>query len=149
MSAKLRASHRAHKAHCVKTLPQHYQTPQYHQESPQGTQRGGLGGGPQGGGQGSQLCRNLSIFSGGPKVEKPNTTSPTGSMERGGGSSLFSRRSQAKRQWSIQAVKGKVTTSCLWNACKALTLGTILIFIGAGMATVGEYRWGGRRQVGW
>ncbi|XP_045608238.1 uncharacterized protein [Procambarus clarkii] len=52
---------------------------------------------------------------------------------------LRPRRSQAKRQWSIQAVKGKVTTSCLWNACKALTIGVLLIFIGAGMATVGYY----------
>ncbi|XP_042224622.1 uncharacterized protein LOC121868269 [Homarus americanus] len=52
---------------------------------------------------------------------------------------LKPRRSQAKRQWSIQAVKGKVTTRCLWNACKALTIGILLIFIGAGMATVGYY----------
>ncbi|XP_071542795.1 uncharacterized protein [Panulirus ornatus] len=52
---------------------------------------------------------------------------------------LKPRRSQAKRQWSIQAVKGKVTTRCLWNACKALTIGILLIFIGAGMATIGYY----------
>ena len=50
---------------------------------------------------------------------------------------LKPRLSQAKRQWSIQAVKGKVTTKCLWNACKALTAGVFLIFIGAAMATIG------------
>ncbi|XP_076054808.1 uncharacterized protein LOC143033356 [Oratosquilla oratoria] len=52
---------------------------------------------------------------------------------------LKPRRSQAKRQWSIQAVKGKVTTSCLWNACKALTIGILLMFVGAAMATIGYY----------
>lgn len=51
---------------------------------------------------------------------------------------LKPRRSQARRQWSIQAVKGKVTTRCLWNACKALTIGVLLILVGAAMATIGK-----------
>ncbi|XP_018017719.2 uncharacterized protein LOC108674295, partial [Hyalella azteca] len=61
------------------------------------------------------------------------------SAECGASGSFFPRRSQARREWSLQAVKGKVTTSCLWNACKALTLGTLLILIGAAMATIGYY----------
>lgn len=133
MSAKLRASQRAHKSRAVKTLSHSYQTPQYHHDTTTTTTLAFAGsGGPTQHVPGQQLCRNLSIFSGGPKVEKSSSQT---SLDRG--NSLFPRRSQAKRQWSIQAVKGKVTTSCLWNACKALTLGTILIFIGAGMATIG------------
>ena len=64
------------------------------------------------------------------------STSVSPSVENGEG--LKPRLSQAKRQWSINAVKGKVTTRCLWNACKALTFGVILIFLGAGMATIGK-----------
>ncbi|EEB13010.1 hypothetical protein Phum_PHUM218550, partial [Pediculus humanus corporis] len=36
-------------------------------------------------------------------------------------------------------VKGKVTTRCLWNACKALSIGLLLLTIGTSMAVVGYY----------
>ena len=42
-------------------------------------------------------------------------------------------------QWNVQVVRGKVTTRCLWNACKALTLGLLLLLMGCAMATVGMY----------
>ncbi|KAJ9575485.1 hypothetical protein L9F63_007690, partial [Diploptera punctata] len=42
-------------------------------------------------------------------------------------------------QWNVQVVRGKVTTRCLWNACKALTLGLLLLLLGCAMATVGQY----------
>ncbi|XP_068222402.1 uncharacterized protein [Palaemon carinicauda] len=71
------------------------------------------------------------------KLRAATTSGTSTNMQRS--ETLKPRRSQAKRQWSIQAVKGKVTTTCLWNACKALTIGILLIFIGAGMATIGYY----------
>ncbi|KAL0271551.1 UNVERIFIED_CONTAM: hypothetical protein PYX00_008609 [Menopon gallinae] len=42
-------------------------------------------------------------------------------------------------QWNVQVVRGKVTTRCLWNACKALSIGLFLMTIGAAMAIVGYY----------
>ena len=41
--------------------------------------------------------------------------------------------------WNVQVVRAKVTTRCLWNACKALTLGLVLLLAGCAMATVGKY----------
>lgn len=40
-------------------------------------------------------------------------------------------------EWNVQVVKGKVNGKCLWNACKALSIGLILLAIGASMATIG------------
>jgi hypothetical protein len=42
-------------------------------------------------------------------------------------------------QWNVQVVRGKVTTRCLWNACKALSVGLLLLLLGCAMATVGTY----------
>jgi cytochrome c oxidase assembly protein Cox11 len=42
--------------------------------------------------------------------------------------------------WNVQVVRAKVTTRCLWNACKALTVGMVLLLAGCAMATVGKYR---------
>ncbi|KAK9701575.1 hypothetical protein QE152_g30499 [Popillia japonica] len=42
-------------------------------------------------------------------------------------------------QWNVQVVKGKVNGKCLWNACKALSLGLLLMVLGAAMATIGYY----------
>ena len=42
--------------------------------------------------------------------------------------------------WNVQVVRAKVTKRCLWNACKALTLGVVLLLAGCTMATVGKYR---------
>ena len=46
--------------------------------------------------------------------------------------------------WNVQVVRARVTKRCLWNACKALTLGVVLLLAGCTMATVGKYgmlRW--------
>ena len=135
MSAKLRSSQRAHKSHCTRALTHNYPTPQYYDPKHKMSFRAGHI--PSTNPNTGQICRNMSIFSGGPKNQEEANSGDGENLDQG--TSLFPRRSQAKRQWSIQAVKGKVTTSCLWNACKALTFGTLLIFIGAGMATIGEY----------
>ncbi|XP_066599266.1 uncharacterized protein [Prorops nasuta] len=39
--------------------------------------------------------------------------------------------------WNVQVVRGKVTTRCLWHACKALGIGLLLMLLGACMATIG------------
>lgn len=39
----------------------------------------------------------------------------------------------------MQVVRSKMSTRCLWHACRALMLGMFLMAIGAGMATVGYY----------
>jgi len=41
--------------------------------------------------------------------------------------------------WNVQVVRAKMTKRCLWNACKALTLGVVLLLAGCAMATVGKY----------
>ncbi|XP_055846468.1 uncharacterized protein LOC129912290 [Episyrphus balteatus] len=41
--------------------------------------------------------------------------------------------------WNVQVVRGKMSSKCLWHACRALILGMILMLLGAGMATVGYY----------
>uniref|UniRef100_A0A182M3E3 Uncharacterized protein n=1 Tax=Anopheles culicifacies TaxID=139723 RepID=A0A182M3E3_9DIPT len=41
--------------------------------------------------------------------------------------------------WNVQVVRGKMTSRCLWHACRALVLGMVLMFVGGGMATVGYY----------
>lgn len=40
--------------------------------------------------------------------------------------------------WNVQVVRGKMTSKCLWHACRALILGIFLMFLGAGMATIGN-----------
>ncbi|KAF5281640.1 hypothetical protein FQR65_LT14614 [Abscondita terminalis] len=42
-------------------------------------------------------------------------------------------------QWNVQVVRGKVNGKCLWNACKALSVGLLLMVLGAAMATIGYY----------
>lgn len=39
--------------------------------------------------------------------------------------------------WNVQVVRGKMTSRCLWHACRALALGLVLMAVGAGMATIG------------
>lgn len=34
----------------------------------------------------------------------------------------------------------KVSSRCFWNACKALSIGLLLMLIGTGMATIGKSR---------
>ncbi|XP_003489663.2 uncharacterized protein LOC100741224 [Bombus impatiens] len=41
--------------------------------------------------------------------------------------------------WNVQVVRGKVTTRCLWYACKALGIGLLLMVLGACMATIGYF----------
>ena len=36
-------------------------------------------------------------------------------------------------------IEGRVTTSCLWHACRAVTIGTILIGTGITMAILGKW----------
>lgn len=38
----------------------------------------------------------------------------------------------------LKVVRGKVTTRCLWNACRALAVGIALLLIGTTMAVIGE-----------
>ena len=35
-------------------------------------------------------------------------------------------------------IEGRVTTSCLWHACRAVTIGTIMIITGITMAILGK-----------
>lgn len=42
--------------------------------------------------------------------------------------------------WNVQVVRGKMTSRCLWHACRALALGLFLMLVGAGMATIGLCR---------
>nr|XP_022920881.1 uncharacterized protein LOC111429247 [Onthophagus taurus] len=61
---------------------------------------------------------------------------------RGGvaGSGVVRRAHPASgAQWNVQVVRGKVNGKCLWNACKALSLGLLLMVLGAAMATIGYY----------
>lgn len=41
--------------------------------------------------------------------------------------------------WNVQVVRGKMSTQCLWHACRALMVGLLLMAIGASMATIGYY----------
>ncbi|XP_053686550.1 uncharacterized protein LOC128736094 [Sabethes cyaneus] len=41
--------------------------------------------------------------------------------------------------WNVQVVRGKMTSRCLWHACRALVVGIVLMLVGGGMATVGYY----------
>lgn len=41
--------------------------------------------------------------------------------------------------WNVQVVRGKMSTQCLWHACRALMVGILLMIIGASMATIGYY----------
>lgn len=41
--------------------------------------------------------------------------------------------------WNVQVVRGKMSTQCLWHACRALMVGMLLMVIGASMATIGYY----------
>ncbi|CAH1115452.1 unnamed protein product [Psylliodes chrysocephalus] len=59
---------------------------------------------------------------------------------RGGASEVVRRAHPASgAQWNVQVVRGKVNGRCLWNACKALSLGLLLMVLGAAMATIGYY----------
>nr|CAH7713250.1 unnamed protein product [Callosobruchus chinensis] len=63
-----------------------------------------------------------------------------GGWARGGTSEVVRRAHPASgAQWNVQVVKGKVNGKCLWNACKALSLGLLLMVLGAAMATIGYY----------
>lgn len=42
--------------------------------------------------------------------------------------------------WNVQVVRGKMSSKCLWHACRALILGVTLLLVGAGMATLGKYK---------
>lgn len=41
--------------------------------------------------------------------------------------------------WNVQVVRGKMTSRCLWHACRALMIGMLLMTLGAGMATIGKF----------
>lgn len=62
----------------------------------------------------------------------------SGGWTRGGTSEVVRRAHPASgAQWNVQVVRGKVNGKCLWNACKALSLGLLLMVLGAAMATIG------------
>ncbi|ERL87370.1 hypothetical protein D910_04765 [Dendroctonus ponderosae] len=64
----------------------------------------------------------------------------SGGWTRGGTSEVVRRAHPASgAQWNVQVVRGKVNGKCLWNACKALSLGLLLMLLGAAMATIGYY----------
>ncbi|XP_014250656.1 uncharacterized protein LOC106667300 [Cimex lectularius] len=46
---------------------------------------------------------------------------------------------RARTDWEVEVVKGKVSSRCFWNACKALSFGLLLMFIGTTMAILGYY----------
>ncbi|XP_059612938.1 uncharacterized protein LOC132259358 [Phlebotomus argentipes] len=41
--------------------------------------------------------------------------------------------------FNIEVGRAKMTSRCLWHACRALALGIVLMLLGAGMATIGYY----------
>lgn len=41
--------------------------------------------------------------------------------------------------WNVEVIRGKMTSRCLWHACRALVLGMVLMVLGAGMATIGKF----------
>ncbi|KAL5290296.1 hypothetical protein ACFFRR_009941 [Megaselia abdita] len=41
--------------------------------------------------------------------------------------------------WNVQVVRGKMSSKCLWHACRALILGMFLMLLGGGLATIGYY----------
>ncbi|XP_026730372.1 uncharacterized protein LOC113495692 [Trichoplusia ni] len=41
--------------------------------------------------------------------------------------------------WNVQVVKGKMSSQCLWHACRALSAGLLLMLLGAAMAVIGYY----------
>ncbi|GAB0096157.1 hypothetical protein DMENIID0001_116340 [Sergentomyia squamirostris] len=41
--------------------------------------------------------------------------------------------------FNIEVGRAKMTSRCLWHACRALALGIILMLLGAGLATIGYY----------
>lgn len=41
--------------------------------------------------------------------------------------------------WNVEVIRGKMTSRCLWHACRALVLGMVLMIVGAGMATIGKH----------
>ncbi|XP_049779665.1 uncharacterized protein LOC126176550 [Schistocerca cancellata] len=53
--------------------------------------------------------------------------------------SLHQSVAASSARWNVQVVRGKVTSRCLWNACKALTVGLALLLLGTTMATIGYY----------
>lgn len=63
----------------------------------------------------------------------------SGGWARGGTSEVVRRAHPASgAQWNVQVVRGKVNGRCLWNACKALSLGLLLMILGSAMATIGK-----------
>lgn len=66
-----------------------------------------------------------------------------GEKESSGGNTSSKDKSSSSRtarsNWSVMAVKAKLTDKCLWSACKAMTAGFFFIVVGAGMATLGFY----------
>jgi len=77
---------------------------------------------------------------------------------RGGGTQWKKQQKQAQQQrrdnaigplrrahpasgatWNVQVVRGKMSTRCLYQACRALLVGIVLMVIGATMATIGYY----------
>ncbi|XP_050675226.1 uncharacterized protein LOC126972473 [Leptidea sinapis] len=41
--------------------------------------------------------------------------------------------------WNVQVVKGKMSSKCLWHACRALSAGLLLMLLGGAMAVIGYY----------
>ncbi|XP_073947159.1 uncharacterized protein isoform X2 [Choristoneura fumiferana] len=41
--------------------------------------------------------------------------------------------------WNVQVVRGKMSSKCLWHACRALSAGLLLMLLGAAMAVIGYY----------
>lgn len=52
---------------------------------------------------------------------------------------ILMNRSILGATWNVQVVRGKMSTQCLWHACRALMVGILLMAIGASMATIGYY----------
>ncbi|XP_047504825.1 uncharacterized protein LOC125049520 [Pieris napi] len=41
--------------------------------------------------------------------------------------------------WNVQVVRGKMSSKCLWHACRALSAGLLLMLLGGAMAVIGYY----------
>ncbi|XP_022235931.1 uncharacterized protein LOC111083603 [Limulus polyphemus] len=72
------------------------------------------------------------------EVDKPSNEAPK-FHRHSVTDSMINTRGIRSDAWSFSTGRGKVTFHCMWTACKALTIGILLILLGSGMAVVGFY----------
>lgn len=73
------------------------------------------------------------------KQTEYSTMAPTPGMRRKNSLGPLRRAHPASgATWNVEVIRGKMTSRCLWHACRATVLGMVLMVLGAGMATIGN-----------